>query len=145
MCPRRSASALKPLKISFNECHETCTLAAVTRMGTAAILSVTSTLRDEIGISGRCGEQTLSGFRLLERMGPVKVDIKVKISGFCGQLGDDALEQLAREEGQFAVYARARAALESGSVDQALEADLDALNACGCRKSRFRVGDLQRR
>jgi hypothetical protein len=59
----------------------------------------------------------------------VKVDIKVKISGFCRQLGDDTLERLAREEGQFAVYARARAALESGSIDQALEADLDALNA----------------
>lgn len=57
------------------------------------------------------------------------VDIRVKISAFCLQLADPSLESLARDAGQLEIYMRARTALESGTIEPTLEADLDALQA----------------
>ncbi|MEU0519996.1 hypothetical protein [Streptosporangium sp. NPDC006007] len=59
----------------------------------------------------------------------MEADIRVKISGFCRELGDETLLLLAREEGKEPVYLRVRAALESGRMDREFEADLDVLSS----------------
>ncbi|MPY31107.1 hypothetical protein FNH09_07160 [Streptomyces adustus] len=61
--------------------------------------------------------------------------ITIKIASFCRELAHNTLATLARDEGQSALYARARAALGAGNVGQALEADLDALHAIALRRT----------
>ncbi|GAA1961893.1 hypothetical protein [Catenulispora subtropica] len=59
----------------------------------------------------------------------MSIDIRVKVASFCRELEDGTLEQLVRAAGQIAVYEQARTSLETGTIDEALESDLDALNA----------------
>ncbi|MEV4015684.1 hypothetical protein AB0J35_34795 [Nonomuraea angiospora] len=57
------------------------------------------------------------------------VDVPTKISGFCRHLGDESLSALVRQKKMEAVYQRVRSALESGRIDDQLEADLDTINS----------------
>ncbi|MEU9671879.1 hypothetical protein AB0E25_41605 [Streptomyces bobili] len=56
-------------------------------------------------------------------------DLAVKVASFCRELSDGGLRQLADAEGLSATFEQARARLANGSIDQLLEADLDALDA----------------
>lgn len=62
-------------------------------------------------------------------------DLRTKIASFCRELGDDDVLFLVRKSGLEAVYARARAAVETGETGAALEEDLDRLDAMIARET----------
>jgi hypothetical protein len=65
------------------------------------------------------------------------ISLSEKVSAFCLQLGDNALRDLAHEQGMAAEFERAAAAIQAGRpdarlnahLDNQLETDLDALDA----------------
>jgi hypothetical protein len=58
------------------------------------------------------------------------MDLPKKVAAFCRELGDTALEGMARQEKDMElVYRRAEQSLSAGRVGPELEADLDALDA----------------
>ena len=56
------------------------------------------------------------------------MDLTVKIAAFCRELGDSALQEMARQQNKEAVYKRAEESLRAGRIGPELEADLDVLD-----------------
>jgi hypothetical protein len=65
---------------------------------------------------------------LLTRGVQASMDMKTKISVFCGELEDGELARLADDSGMTEVLERARSAIAAGDIGTQLEADLDALD-----------------
>jgi hypothetical protein len=58
----------------------------------------------------------------------VEIDLTVKIAAFCRELGDNTLQEMARQQNKEAVYERAEESLKAGRIGAELEADLDSLD-----------------
>lgn len=59
----------------------------------------------------------------------MKTDLSVKIAAFCRELGDPALQDMARKHNQEPEFQRAEESVRAGRIGPELEADLDALDA----------------
>ena len=77
--------------------------------------------------------QTMDTSSLVSLTGPgyevcVEIDLTAKVAAFCRELGDNTLQEMARQQNKEAVYERAEESLKADRIGPELEADLDLLD-----------------